>query len=138
MPTTSVYFYQDEKGNAPVFEWLRTLFKRDKRAYAKCIAAIRFLSSIGYELRRPQADYLRDGIYELRIRKERIHYRILYFFHGKDIVILTHAITKKGKVPEFEIDRTISRKKLYETNPEKHKAEMEIQNAENKGRNEDH
>jgi hypothetical protein len=30
------------------------------------------------------ADYLRDGIYELRPTFGGIHYRILYFFHGHE------------------------------------------------------
>jgi len=125
-----VYFYQDENKNAPVFEWLGNLLTHDKKAYAKCIAAIHFLASFGFELRRPQADYLRDGIYELRIRKGHVHYRILYFFHGTDVVVLANAIAKEGKVPDREIDRALLRKKQYEANPNKYKTEMEIKNAE--------
>jgi hypothetical protein len=35
-------------------------------------------------LRRPHADYLEDGIYELRWRNGTVQYRILYFFHGRE------------------------------------------------------
>ena len=46
------------------------------------MAVIRWLALFGHELRRPKADFLRDGIYELRAREGRANYRVLYFFHG--------------------------------------------------------
>jgi hypothetical protein len=36
---------------------------------------------LGHELRRPEADFLRDGVYELRISLNHIQYRLLYCFH---------------------------------------------------------
>jgi hypothetical protein len=42
------------------------------------------------------SDLLRDGIYELRMRKGHVNDRILYFFHGQGLTVLGHAITKKG------------------------------------------
>ena len=53
------------------------------------------LAESGYELRRPAADYLQDGIYELRAKHRNRQYRILYFFHGQNLAILAHAITKE-------------------------------------------
>ncbi|MEH1871881.1 type II toxin-antitoxin system RelE/ParE family toxin [Nostoc sp.] len=41
------------------------------------------LAEYGFELRRPAADLLRDGIYELRAKHVRVQYRILYFFMVK-------------------------------------------------------
>jgi phage-related protein len=78
------------------------------------------LSELGHELRRPLADILRDGIYELRIRKGRVNYRILYFFHGRNLAILGHALTKEDKVPKADIERAIRRKKAFEENPAQH------------------
>lgn len=37
---------------------------------------------LGYELRRPKADYLRDDVYELQVRFRHLNYRVLYFFYG--------------------------------------------------------
>jgi phage-related protein len=88
MPRTYVVFYREPKGEVPVLEWLAKLRKTNQRAYASCVAAVEHLATSGHELRRPLADLLRDGIYELRIRKGRVHYRILYFFHGRDLAIL--------------------------------------------------
>lgn len=73
-------------------------------------------------MRRPHADYLRDGIYELRGKEGRINYRILYFFHGKDVAILSHGLIKEKDVPTREIDQAVERKKHYEKDPEKHRA----------------
>ena len=64
MPKTRVIFYQDQDGEAPVLEWLKILLKQDRKGYANCVARIQQLASAGYELRRPAADYLRDGVYE--------------------------------------------------------------------------
>ena len=51
-----------------------------------------------------------------------VNYRILYFFSGKDIVVISHGISKKAEVPAIEIDRAIERKKKYEANPKVHGA----------------
>ena len=63
---------------------------------------------------------LRDGIHELRIRKGRVNYRILYFFHGRNLAILGHALTKEEEVPKADIERAIRRKKAFESNPAAH------------------
>ncbi len=78
------------------------------------------LAAFGHELRRPSADYLRGGIYELRARHGRLNYRILYFFHGHYLVVLVHGLRKEDIVPESDIQRAIKRKELYEKNPEAH------------------
>ena len=120
MPRTDVVFYQDERGHAPVVAWLEGLRSRDAAAYANCVAAINRLIAAGHDLRRPTADYLRDKIYELRAKRGRVNYRILYFFHGRNVAVLAHALTKEDKVPVTDIERAIERRKLYESNPRKH------------------
>lgn len=121
MPETKVVFYQGLDGKAPVLEWLKTLLRQDRKGYANCIARIRQLASVGYELRRPAADYLRDGVYELRAKHVRVQYRILYFFSGQNVAILAHAITKAGdQVPNIEIEQAIKRKLQFEANPAVH------------------
>jgi len=91
-----------------------------RRAYEGCVAAIGRLAEFGHELRRPLADILRDGIYELRIRKGRVNFRILYFFHGKNVTILGHALTKEEKVPKGDIGKTIRRKRAFVSDPAAH------------------
>jgi phage-related protein len=120
MPRTDVVFYQESEADVPVLDWLKELRRSDQRAYEICVAAIQRLVEFGHELRRPLADILRDGIYELRMHKGRVNYRILYFFHGRNLAILAHALTKENKVPRADIERAIRRKKAFEADPVKH------------------
>lgn len=126
MPRNDVFFYQDAPGDVPVLDWLMELDRRDRRARMKCQAAIERLQDIGHELRRPQADLLRDGIYELRIRVGRVNYRILYFFHNRNVALLAHGLTKEKAVPTVDIDRAIARKRRYEAAPDAHRYEGEL------------
>jgi hypothetical protein len=130
MPRSVVVFFQDEAGKVPVVEWLRALRRTDRKAYAKCVVRIRRLVEMGHELRRPEADFLRDGIYELRVKKGRVHYRILYFFLGPQLAILGNALTKEGVIPDAEIERTIKRKEAFARNPARHTYEEEVTNGE--------
>ena len=116
MPKTEVVIFRTEEGTAPVLDWLDEL---DSKVQDKCTAGIERLAEKGYELRRPEADYLRDKIYELRISRQGIHYRILYFFYGKQAV-LSHGLTKESVVPQGEIDLAIRHKKQFDENPQKH------------------
>jgi len=130
VPKTQVVFYQDENGTAPVLEWLKAMIKKDRKGYANCVAKIRQLASTGYELRRPAADYLRNGIYELRAKHIHIQYRILYFFDGQNIAILAHAITKDtDRVPIVDIERAIERKRQFEENPNVHTYQEDLDNG---------
>jgi phage-related protein len=118
MPQTQVFIYLDHDGSAPLLEWLDAL--RPPKAVAKCLAMIDLLGQLGIELRRPHADFLRDGVFELRARLGKVHYRILYFFHGQTAVV-THGFIKAGKrVAPTEIDRTIAYRVRSAKDPEGH------------------
>lgn len=125
MPRTHVAFYQHTNGQAPVVEWLEELRRTNEKAWTNCRVRIELLAELGHELRRPAADYLRDGIYELRAKQGHVQYRILYFFHGRQVAILAHSLTKEEVVPNAEIERAIRRKQLFESNPRKHTYEIE-------------
>ena len=106
MPQTKVVYYREADGTVPVLEWLDAL---PRQAMVKCRVKIDRLKELGHELRRPEADYLRDGVYELRVRLQRINYRLLYFFHGNTVAVIAHGIVKEKAVPPKEIDRAIER-----------------------------
>jgi phage-related protein len=72
-----------------------------------------------YELRRPEADYLRDGVYELRIRHLNTNYRLLYFFHENKAVLFT-GLLKEREIPPKEINLAIQAKFDYMESPRKH------------------
>ncbi len=75
MAQTEVYFYR-EPGDDSIsfFLWIAKL---STKVQAKCIQRIDRLGELGHELRRPEADFLRDGIYELRASYLGVNYRIL-------------------------------------------------------------
>src|SRR5712692_9901566 len=116
MPRTEVVFYAED-GKAPVREWLRTL---PVKAQIKCLAYLSQLENRGHELRRPQADSLRNGIHVLRPSYAGVHYRILYFFAGKDVVVVSHGLIKEATVPAVDIERAIVRSKKFAANPGAH------------------
>ena len=89
----------------------------------------RRLAELGHELRRPEADLLRDGIYELRARLGTVNYRILYFFHGRNVAVLAHAITKENEIPVVEINRAVARKRTFIASPAAHTLIGDIENA---------
>jgi phage-related protein len=117
MPKTEVLFYKEEDGTVPIVNWLRELPQKPR---LKCLAWIRRLHNFGHELRRPYVDYLRDGIYELRVGLHGANYRVLYFFYGKAAVVLSHGIVKERAVPPLEIDKAARRKREFEQNPQAH------------------
>ena len=117
MPQTKVVFYREENGGAPLLEWLDAL---PTKAQLKCLARLDRLKQEGHALRRPEADFLRDKIYELRVGLQGINYRMLYFFHGNIAAVISHGIVKDAKVPPKEIEKAIERMMKFERNPEIH------------------
>ena len=90
------------------------------KAQDKCRVKIERLQALGHELRRPEADLLRDGIHELRIGLQGINYRVLYFFHGKVAAVLAHGLEKERVVSPREIDEAVGRKQRFERDPGAH------------------
>jgi hypothetical protein len=117
VPQTDIVIYQESEDDVPLVDWLASL---SEDARSKCRLKIRRLAELGNELRRPEADYLRDSIYELRIGHRGTNYRILYTFVGHRIALLTHGIVKESRVPPKEIDEAILRKAKWEADPKKH------------------
>jgi hypothetical protein len=117
MPTTNVIFYREDDDSVPILDWLDAI---PAKAQVKCLARLKRLEDLGHELRRPEADLLRDGIYELRVGLQGLHYRMLYFFHGKDVAVVSQGLTKERRVPPREIDAAISRMQKFEADPERY------------------
>lgn len=114
MAHTEVFFFKEpEDESVPLLEWLNEM---PVKVQAKCTERIDRLGELGQELRRPEADFLRNGIYELRASYQGVHYRMLYFFAGKAVVVVSHGLTKERVVPPKEIARAIERKKKVESN----------------------
>jgi phage-related protein len=117
MPQTHVVFYRDDDGSVPVLEWLDGL---PYKAQDKCRVKIERLRDLGHELRRPEADFLRDGIYELRVRLRRVNYRMLYFFQRDVAAVIAHGLVKERQVPAKDINRAVRWKRKFEQDPQRH------------------
>ncbi|MCG8583499.1 MAG: type II toxin-antitoxin system RelE/ParE family toxin [Pirellulales bacterium] len=124
MPVTVIRVFQDANGDVPLSSWRKRLLKKNKRAYAKCIARVGLLEAQGSELRRPIADLLRDGIYELRARSGTEQHRVLYFFAEQNVAVLSNGCQKESTVSEDDIDTAIMHKKLVAKDIEKYSLSM--------------
>lgn len=118
VPRVRLILYQEGDGCVPVLEWLDGVAAK---ARAKCRIRLERLAELGHELRRPEADYLRDDVYELRAKHSGVNYRMLYFFHGTRVAVVSHGFTKQeAEVPTREIGRAIRRKEAFDADPEAH------------------
>jgi hypothetical protein len=126
MPATEVIFYA-EHGESPFLAWLDA---QQQKVQDKLFDAVARLEELGHELRRPEAEYLRDNMYELRVKKGHVNYRPLYFFDDvKDPqtgrvtrrrAVIAHGCTKEGRVADRDIDIAIRRRQQYLTNRAAH------------------
>lgn len=115
---TQVVLFRDRKGNTPLLDWLDEL---PDKAVVKCRTLIERLEQEGNKLRRPEADYLEDGIYELRAKLGRVRYRMLYFFFGTAAAVITHGFAKQqSKVPAREITRAQKARAAFVASPAAH------------------
>ena len=120
MPEIEVVFFQDDDGSVPALEALLHFAEREPKVADKLQALIELLAERGYDLRRPTADALRDGICELRAKVRGVNHRILYFYGGEKIAVLSHHLTKERTVPPREIDLAIKRKRHFGKDSERH------------------
>jgi phage-related protein len=121
MPVTRVVIFREADGQVPLFDWLDV---QPKKVVAKLRGRLERLRAVGHELRRPEADLLRDGIYELRAGYQGVNYRMLYFFHHNIAAVVTHGLTKESVVPEIEIERAMRRRAIYIADPSRHTQEI--------------
>lgn len=122
MPFVDLFIYLEVDGTIPFFEWFDG---QDQKCKDKCFAKLKRLEDEGIDLRRPVADYVGDGIYELRVRSGHVNYRILYFFGRTGVVVLSHGLAKEKRIPPIDIERAAKRRRLYEQNPEEHSFKWE-------------
>jgi phage-related protein len=94
--------YTTDRGDSPIDEFLDGL---DKKSRAKVAAYLLLLQDEGPNLKRPYADVIRGKIRELRIHYSSNQFRVLYFFHVRDQIVLVHAFSKKTQqLKEKDID----------------------------------
>jgi len=105
----AIYYFVDKDGSIPVKEYIEDLTVEEQ---AKVFAFIGELKKQGNNMRRPMADYLEDGIYELRPKNDRI----FYFFYRRNNIVLVHAIKKHvDKIPRVDLALCLKRKRGVES-----------------------
>ncbi len=123
MPHVDLILFRGTDGTVPLVEWLDGLIPKARDI---CLERLGRLEDFGHELRRPHADYLGDDIYELRAKHLGVNYRMLYFFHGTKVVVVSHGLSKQeSKVPRQEISRAIRRMNEFCAAPARHSARLE-------------
>src|SRR4051812_34280100 len=96
VPETEILFYREDDGSVPLVEWIADL---PEEARDRCIARLRLLEEKGHELRRPHAENIGDDLYELRVKFYRENMRMLYFFHGRTVAVISHGFSKGSRIP---------------------------------------
>jgi len=116
MKQFTIKFYEDEKGNTPVDDFLDELKLKNPQLYLKTQRDIQLLKEEGFRLEMPHVRKIegKNGIFELRSKQSTNIGRVLYFFYDGTNIILTNGFVKKtDKTPPEEIKRAIRRKKDY-------------------------
>lgn len=100
-----IQYYEKPNNRCPVIDFFDS---RTKTEMVYIDNAVDRLEEYGDKLDRPYIGYLRDKIWELRIKIRNKQYRILFFFFEGNKIIFTHGFPKKTrKVPDSEIDKAI-------------------------------
>ncbi len=123
MPQVGIVFFRDARGRVPVLEWLRAHRFRGTSEYDRMVARIDHLRQFGHELRRPLSAPLGAGIHELRVRSGRVQWRLLYFFHGTNEVVLAVVCRKEARVGSTDLWTAIRARTAFEAAPEVHSHE---------------
>lgn len=107
-----IEFYRTANGRCPVEEFLDTL--SDKQA-EKILWVLRLVKSLDpvpkqYFKLLPNT----DGIWEVRVQAGNDIFRLLGFWAGSQLIVLTHGFAKKTqKTPRKEIILAQQRRKVY-------------------------
>lgn len=102
MEPFEVEYYSANDGSEPVKEFIDEL---SKKMQLKILSDLLVLQQLGNMVREPYSKYLEDGIFELRSKVATDAVRILYFFNGGRVVVLTNGFVKKRrKTPRKEIE----------------------------------
>jgi phage-related protein len=108
----TIKFYRTEAGNCPVEDFLEALSDKQTEKVSWTLRAVRDLHNV-------PTQYLKklkstDDIWEVRITLGNNTFRLLGFYDGSNLLILTSGFAKKtNKVPRREIETAEKRKRDY-------------------------
>lgn len=109
---TEIIFYENNRGEEPVKQWLESLTKgktRNDVLLGKVLFQMRRLENEGTNLKMPSAKFLKGQqipLWELRPQPERILYASLV---GDKIILLHNFTKKRNDTPQKELDIAVKR-----------------------------
>lgn len=107
-----IKYYRTSGGRCPVEEFLDSLNDKQVEKVLWVLKLIKELDFIPKEYFKKLADT--DDIWEVRVQSGNNIFRLLGFFVGNQLIILTNGFTKKSqKTPKQEIALAEKRKKDY-------------------------
>ena len=101
-----VVFFNTERGNEPVREWLKSLPIEEKRIIGEDIKTVQF----GWPLGLPVVRKMEPGLWEVRSRLPGRIARVLFTVKG-DLIILLHGFIKKSNKTPLD-DLSLARQRL--------------------------
>lgn len=109
-PPWEIVLYETRNNRFPAEEFLAGLAPTSQTLVVK---GLERLAQYGTELGRPYVGYLRDHIWELRVRTNEGRCRILFFRDRDKLVMLQGFIKTATRVPDVEIDRAVEFREDY-------------------------
>lgn len=108
----TIEFYSTSNGIEPVKTFMESL---EPKMIAKLLRVIELLENNGTDVRQPYSRYLKEGIFEIRVKQGNDVVRVLYFFVRGGKIILTNGFVKKTvKTPRIEFEKAKKYKADYE------------------------
>ena len=107
-----IVFYRSESGRCPVEEFLDGLNAKQAQKVVWVLNLIEEFSIVSSKYLKKLVNT--DGLWEVRVSSGSNIFRLLCFFDGDAVIVLTHAFQKKTqKTPKQEIKTAEQRMKDY-------------------------
>lgn len=101
-------FYRTARDDVPALDYIKAQTKAHRTRIGR---GLRALQELGPLARRPQADYIGNDLYELRVPFEGLQHRLLYFFHERAVIVVTSGFLKNTeRIPDAELRRAQGRR----------------------------
>ena len=108
----NIIFYKTESGKSPIEEFLDSLKPKEAQKVTWVLKLIEELPKIPKQYFKKLINT--DDIWEVRVSVGKNIFRLLGFFQGNNLIILTNAFQKKTqKTPQSMIKIAEQRKKEY-------------------------
>ena len=103
-----------ESGNVPFEKFLDSISKQERAEIIAVIEEFRIKLNNNVKISTKISKYLRDGIFELRVKHINKISRVFYFFQIGKFIVITHGFIKKTQTtPNEEIEKAIKYRNIY-------------------------